>query len=77
MKFMLRIGTLKTINDNQIELNCIKTDELIIASYSKNIKSYPDLVVGADYDIVVSPYETNRGRLIYSRKNYDLDLSLI
>lgn len=77
-KLILKIGKLKTIvSDQDFELEDVNTGELIEASFSINTKKRPEFIIGKRYDIVVSPYEPYRGRIIISRKNYDLDYSNI
>ena len=77
-KIILKIGKFKRIiSDQEFEFIDINTDELLQATYSLNSNNCPDFVIGEKYDIIVSPYDLYRGRIITSRKNYDLDYSHI
>lgn len=77
-KFLLKIGELRVIISNQdFKLVDVITGELIQASFSISSKNPPEFIIGERYDIIVSPYDLYRGRIITSRKNYDLDYSHI
>ena len=78
MKLILRRGELvRVLEDQNLELIDVNNNDIIMATYSKYIKNYPDFVIGNVYDIVVSPHDLCNGRMIYSRKNYDLDYSFV
>ena len=77
-KFILRIGKLKEfVSENRYKFEDQNTDEIFFGTISVNLVIEFPLVIGEPYDVIFSPYNLTEGRIILTRKNYDLDYSRI